>query len=74
MYGSGMGDSNDHIPEDLPILLAGGAGGKHKGGQHLRAPKGAPLANLYMTMLDKLGVPTDNIGNSTGLVEGLSGV
>ncbi len=74
MYGSGMGDSNDHIPKDLPILLAGGAGGRLKGGRHLRAPDGTPLANLYMSMLDKLGVPTDSIGNSTGLVEGLSGV
>ena len=74
LYGSGMGDSNAHAPKDLPILLAGGANGKLKGGRHLKVDEGTPLSNLYMTMLDKLGVPADSIGNSNGTVEGLSGV
>ncbi len=74
MYGSGMGDSDAHSPLNLPILLAGGANGKLKGGQHIRAAEGTPLTNLYMSMLDKLGVPTESFGDSTGRLEGLSGV
>ena len=74
LYGSGMGDSDAHSPKDLPILLAGGANGKLKGGRHIRAAEGTPLSNLYMSMLDKLGVPADSIGDSTGRLEGLSEV
>jgi hypothetical protein len=72
MYGSGMGDSNAHSPKDLPIILAGGANGQLKGGRHIRAAEGTPLANLYMTMLNKLGVPQENIGNSSGEMKELS--
>ncbi len=74
MYGSGMGDSNAHAPIDMPLLLCGGANGQLKGGRHIRVPKGTPVSNLYLTMLDKLGAPTERIGNSTGKFEGLSGV
>jgi hypothetical protein len=74
MYGSGMGNSDAHAPKDLPILLAGGANGTLKGGRHIRAAEGTPLTNLYMSMLDKLGIPTDGIGDSSGFLEGLSGV
>ena len=72
LYGSGMGDSDAHSPKDLPILLAGGANGKLKGGRHIRAAEGTPLSNLYMSMLYKLGVPADSIGASPGSLEGTS--
>ena len=74
LYGSGMGDSNAHTPRDLPILLAGGGTGQIKGGRHIRVPEGTPLSNLYLTMLNKLGVRADSIGDSTGQMHQLSSV
>jgi len=74
MYGSGMGDSDRHAPRDLPILLAGGACGELKGGRHLRCAEETPLTNLYLSMLQKLGVPAESIGDSTGVMQELSGV
>jgi hypothetical protein len=71
IYGAGMSDGNAHSPFDLPILLAGGGAGKLKGGQHHRYPKGTPLANLHLTLLDKLGVPIEKIGDSTGSIRDL---
>lgn len=70
LYGSGMGNSNQHHPGDLPILLAGGAAGRLKGGRHIRS-EGTPVANLYVTMLDKLGVPVERIGDSSGALQGI---
>ena len=72
IYGAGMSDSNSHNPENLPILLLGGGCGKLKGGRHLRFAKNTPLANLHLTLLDKLGVPIAKIGDSTGELEPLS--
>jgi hypothetical protein len=66
MYGSGMSDGNQHNHTDLPILLAGGASGRLKGGRHLRHQKNTPMANLLLAMLDKLEVTTDKLGDSTG--------
>jgi hypothetical protein len=66
LYGAGMSDSNAHDPRDLPILLAGGAGGRLAGGRHIRCPKGTPLANLHLSVLEMLGVPLDRMGDSTG--------
>lgn len=74
LYGSGMGDSNAHTPRDLPILLAGGGTGQIKGGRHIRVPEGTPLSNLYLTMLNKLGVRAESIGDSTGQMHQLSSV
>lgn len=74
LYGSGMGDSNLHDPRDLPILVAGGGSGTLQGNRHIRCPKGTPLTNLYLTLLDKLGVPADSIGDSTGQMQQLSDV
>lgn len=71
MYGSGMSDGNAHAHLDLPLLLAGGAGGHLKGGRHLRHPKGTPVSNLHLTILDKLGLQTDSFGDSTGELDGL---
>ena len=71
LYGSGMGDSNLHDPRDLPILLLGGGAGSLKGGRHLQYPKETKLTNLYFTLLNKVGVPAEHIGDSTGAVEHL---
>jgi hypothetical protein len=63
LYGAGMSDSNAHSPNDLPILLAGGAAGAVTGGRHIKFAKD-PLANLHLSVLDKVGVPIEKIGNS----------
>jgi len=68
LYGSGMSDGNQHNHSDLPIILAGGASGRLKGGRHLRTSKDTPMSNLLVTMLDKLEVPLDKLGDSTGAV------
>ena len=66
IYGAGMGNSNAHDPLDLPIVLAGGGGGTIRGGRHLRVPEGTPLANLHLTLLDKMGVSAESLGDATG--------
>jgi hypothetical protein len=68
LYGSGMSDGNQHNHTDLPVVVAGGASGRLKGGRHLRHPKNTPMANLLVAMLDTLGIPTDKFGDSNGEV------
>jgi len=72
VYGAGMSDSNAHDPRNLPILLAGGGAGRLKGGGHVRFPKDTPLANLHVTLLDKLGVQVEKLGDSAGELPQLS--
>jgi hypothetical protein len=72
VYGSGMSDSNQHSPANLPILLGGGLAGQSKGGRHIKVGADVPLANLHLTLLDHLGVPIETIGNSTGRLKTLS--
>ncbi len=74
VYGSGMSNSNLHNIQKLPILLAGGGAGQLRGNRHLRYADETPLTNLYMTLLDKMDVRVDRFGDSTGRLEGLSGV
>ena len=74
LYGSGMSDSNVHDIHGLPIVLIGGGAGRLQGGRHLRYAAGTPLTNLYLTVLNKLGVPVERIGDSNGQLEHLSGV
>jgi len=74
MYGSGMSNSNLHVPHKLPILLLGGGAGQLKGGRHVKFEEGTPLTNLYLTLLGKAGVPVESVGNSTGQMVQLSGV
>jgi hypothetical protein len=69
LYGSGMSDGNQHNHTDLPIILAGGASGRLKGGRHVRNPKNTPMANLLVSMIRKLDLPEDKFGDSTGVVE-----
>jgi hypothetical protein len=70
LYGSGMSNSNVHNHSPLPIVLAGGAAGRMKGGRHLKYPEETPMANLLLSILHKAGVQQESIGDSTGpLVE-----
>jgi hypothetical protein len=71
LYGSGMGNPNRHDHDNLPILVACGAAGKMKGGRHIRFAKPTPLANLHLTLLDKVGVRRDSFGDSRGKVDEL---
>ena len=66
LYGAGMSEGNGHVPRNLPILLLGGANGRLKGGRHVKFTDGTPLANMHLSLLDKLGVRIDVHGNSTG--------
>jgi Protein of unknown function (DUF1552) len=68
LYGSGMSNSNQHDHEPLPTLVAGGASGALAGGRHIRAGAGTPFANLLVALLDKLDVPVEKFGDSTGAV------
>ena len=74
IYGAGMGNSNAHDPLDLPIVVAGGGGGTLKGNRHVRLPEGTPLANMHLTLLEKMGMPAERLGDSTGELPILSGV
>lgn len=74
LYGAGMSDSNRHSNTGLPLLLFGGGAGTLKGGRHIRYRSGTPINNLHLTMLDKMGVPVDNLGYSTEQLDLLSGV
>jgi hypothetical protein len=69
LYGSGMSNSNQHDHDPLPIVVAGGASGKVKGGRHIQAASKTPLSNLLLGMLHKLDVPAESFGDSTGVVE-----
>ena len=71
LYGSGMGDPDKHDHTNLPILVAGGAAGKMRGGRHLRYEKPEPLANLHLTLLNKIGVPLESFADSDGTVDDL---
>jgi len=71
VYGSGLSDGNIHLPQNLPIVVAGGGGSVLKGDTHVMQ-KGAPLANLHLTLMEKFGVQVDKLGNSTGKLEGIS--
>ncbi len=72
VYGSSIADGNKHTHHDLPIVLAGGGGGRIHGGRHLRYPRETPMNNLLLSMLDLAGVPTERLGDSTGRLEGLT--
>ena len=71
LYGSGMGNPNIHDHTNLPILVAGGAAGGMKGGRHIKYAKPTPLANLHLTLLDKVGVRLDSFADSNGKVDEL---
>ncbi len=68
LYGSGMGNPNIHDHANLPIVVAGGGAGKMRGGRHIRFREATPLANLHLTLLDKVGVPLDSFADSDGKI------
>ena len=72
LYGAGMSNSNAHAPINLPIMLVGGAGGGLEGGRHITYPEDTPMANLLMAIMDALGVPMDQVGDSNGMLDVLS--
>lgn len=65
MFGSNMSDSNAHNHFPLPMALVGGGAGRLKGNRHLRYPDKTPIANLHLTILDRVGVPMETFGDST---------
>jgi hypothetical protein len=72
LYGSNMGNSNQHVHYDVPHILVGGANGKLKGGRHLAYPsKTVPTGNLLLSVLDRFDIHHDKIGDSTGRLENL---
>ena len=71
VYGAGISDSNTHFHDNLPIALVGGRAAGLKGGRHIRYPDETPVTNLWMTLLDRMGVPAERIGDSTGQVREL---
>jgi len=66
LYGGGISNSDRHTHGPLPTLLLGGGAGTLKGGRHMVYPQDTPLTNLQLTLLDKMGVPADRLGDSTG--------
>ena len=69
VYGSGLSNGNEHTPENLPILLFGRGGGTITTGRHIKLDAETPLNNLFLSMLDRMGVPTEHLGDSTGKLE-----
>ena len=69
LFGSSFSDGNRHDPSNLPIIVAGRGGGRVKTGRHIASKKGTPLCNLYVSMLDKMGIPVDSFGDSNGVLE-----
>jgi hypothetical protein len=66
LYGAGLSNSDRHTHSPLPTVVVGGGAGTIKGGRHVVYPEGTPLSNLHITLLDKVGVPVDKLGDSTG--------
>lgn len=68
MYGCGIGDGDRHNHDDLPMILAGGAGGTFQTGRHVKFSGDVPLTNLFLSMIDRYGIKMDRFGDSTGLL------
>ena len=72
VYASSLSDGNEHLVENLPVLLFGDGGGQFKPGRHLRFSEDTPMSNLYLTLLDHFGIGLENFGDSTGKLAPLS--
>ncbi|MCX6591279.1 MAG: DUF1552 domain-containing protein [Acidobacteria bacterium] len=68
LYGGALSDGNQHSNQNLPLLIAGHAGGL-RGGRYVAAPAGTPVTNLFVNMMDRAGVPAENFGDSTGKLD-----
>ena len=71
VYGAGISDGDRHNHDDLPILMAGKGAGTIKSGRHISYKNPTPMTNLFLSMLDRMGVPADHIGDSTGRLQQL---
>jgi hypothetical protein len=69
VYGGAIGDGNRHNHDNLPILLAGRGGGTLTPGRHLKLETETPMTNLYLAMLDRMGVKAERVGDSTGKLD-----
>jgi hypothetical protein len=69
VYGGGIGDGNKHNHDELPVVLAGGGGGTLNPGRHVMLGKSTPMTNLYVSMLERMGVQAERVGDSTGKLE-----
>jgi len=72
LYGSGCGEGARHNHDELPIVLAGKGGGTLTTGRHVRYPRNTPICNLYLEMLDRMGVEVESFGDSTGRLRNLA--
>ena len=72
VFGSAISDGNLHLHDNLPMIVLGGKVAKLKAGHHVRYPQATPLANLYLTLFDQLGIKLDTLGDSTGRLPGLT--
>ncbi|MBM3881359.1 MAG: DUF1552 domain-containing protein [Verrucomicrobia bacterium] len=71
VYGSGISDGNRHNHDELPVLLAGRGAGRLQAGRHVRFPRNTPMTNLYLSLLDRMGISVDRLGDSTGPLMGI---
>jgi hypothetical protein len=71
LYGSGISEGNQHRHDNLPLILAGRGGGTLKPGRHVKFPDPTPLSNLFLALLDRMGVKADRFGDSTGTASGI---
>ena len=69
VYGSGLGDGNMHNHDELPVVLAGGGGGTLQPGRHLQLNDSTPMTNLYVSMLDRMGIEAESVGDSNGKLD-----
>jgi hypothetical protein len=72
LFGAGLSNPNTHSHLDLPLAIVGGGAGQVKGGRHVKCSPNTPMTNLLLTMLDRAGVPEQQLGDSTGRIELLS--
>lgn len=72
VYGAGLSDGNRHNHEDLPTLMFGKGGGSFKTGRRIVYRKETPISNMYLTMMDRMGVNVEHFGESTGRLDGLN--
>jgi hypothetical protein len=74
VYGSSMSDPNRHVHEDLPCVLLGRGDGSLKTGRHIVYHPDTPQTNLWLTLLDRMGVQAETLGDSTGRVDQLTDI
>ena len=74
VYGSGISDGDKHLHDDLPVLVTGRGRGTLKTGRHVIFEDETPLTNLYLSMLDRMGIELDIFGDSTGELKLLSDI